>query len=300
VYIGSNKPGEGENIPVSKVVISPEYLGLFNSRNDLSILTLEHASTHAPTQVAAGSERSIWNPGVLETIAGWGVTHPDDDAPPDTLQKANVPITTDAYCESAYPDDEGWDFDPETMVCAGYPKGGVDSCYGDSGGPLFAQTSTGAHRVVGVTSWGNGCAEKDSPGVYARVADTKLRTWVASEVPAGVARDSSPVEGPAATSDPPAEADTTAPETTLRRAKPRLIRAATTRRKGIYRVRFRSSEADSTFECKLDGRGWRRCTSPRRVKVAAGRHKLRVRATDSVGNTDRTPAVSRWRVRKPH
>jgi hypothetical protein len=114
-----------------------------------------------------------------------------------------------------------------------------------------------------------------------------------------VARDSSPVEGPAATSDPPAEADTTAPETTLRRAKPRLIRAATTRRKAIYRFRFRSSEADSTFECKLDRRGWRRCSSPRRVKVAVGRHKLRVRATDSAGNADRTPAISRWRVRKP-
>jgi trypsin len=304
VRIGSNKSGEGEQVPVSQVTVSPDYLGLTN-RNDLSILTLEHASTHAPTQVAAGSERSIWNPGVLATIVGWGVTDPDDDEAPNTLQKANVPITTDAYCESAYPDDEGWDFDPETMVCAGYPEGGVDSCYGDSGGPLFAQTSTGARRVVGVTSWGNGCAEKNSPGVYARVADTKLRTWVASEVPAGVARDSTPADsgtgtdGDGAPSDEPAEADTTPPETTLRRAKPRLIRAATTRRKAIYRFRFRSSEADSTFECKLDRRDWRRCGSPRRVKVAQGRHKFRVRATDSAGNTDRTPAISRWRVRKP-
>jgi trypsin len=310
VYIGSNKSGEGENIPVSEVVISPEYLGLLNSRNDLSILTLEHASTHAPTQVAAGSERSIWNPGVLATIAGWGVTDPDADEPPNTLQKANVPITTDAYCKSAYPDDEGWDFDPETMVCAGYPEGGVDSCYGDSGGPLFAKTSTGARRVVGVTSWGDGCAEKNSPGVYARVADTKLRTWVASEVPAGVARDSTSADsgaggtgtggdGGTLTSDGPAGADTTRPETTLRRAKPRLVRAATTRRKAIYRFRFRSSETDSTFECKLDRHDWRRCSSPRRVKAAPGRHKFRVRATDAAGNTDSTPAISRWRVRNP-
>ena len=318
VYIGSNKLGKGENIPVSEVVVSPEYLGLLNTRNDLSILTLERASTHAPTQVAAGSERSIWNPGVLATIAGWGVTDEDDQEPPDTLQKANVPITTDAYCESAYPDDEGWDFDPETMVCAGYPQGGVDSCYGDSGGPLFAATSTGARRVVGVTSWGDGCAGKKSPGVYARVADTKLRTWVASEVPNGVARDSAPADGGATetptggdgdtggttdsettTSDPPAEADTTAPETTLRRAKPRLVRVATSHRKAIYVFRFRSSEADSTFECKLDRRAWRECTSPKRVKVAPGRHKFRVRATDSAENTDPTPAISRWRVRKP-
>ena len=302
VYIGSNEYGKGENIAVSDVAVSPEYLGLLNSRNDLSILTLEHASAHAPTQVAAGSERTIWNPGVLATIAGWGATDKDATEFPDTLQKANVPITTDAYCESAYPDDEGWDFDPETMVCAGYPKGGVDSCAGDSGGPLFAQTSTGARRVVGVTSWGNGCAEKGYPGVYARVADTKLSTWVASEVPAGVARDSTSADsgaGGTLTSDGPAGADTTQPETTLRRAKPRLVRAATTRRKAIYRFRFRSSETDSTFECKLDRHDWRRCSSPRRVKAASGRHKFRVRATDAAGNTDSTPAISRWRVRNP-
>jgi trypsin len=188
VRIGSNKSGEGEQVPVSSVTISPEYLGL-TSRNDLSILTLSSASTNAPTQVAAGSERSIWDPGTLATIAGWGVTEEDGDLP-DTLQKAQVPITTDEYCESAYSDEDGWDFDPETMVCAGYPEGGVDTCYGDSGGPLFADTS-GVRRVVGVTSWGNGCAEPGYPGVYARVADTKLRTWVESVAPDGVADDGS-------------------------------------------------------------------------------------------------------------
>jgi secreted trypsin-like serine protease len=186
VRIGSHKAGEGERIPVSSVVISPEYFGLLNSRNDLSILTLSRPSAKAPTQVAAGSERSIWNPGVLATIAGWGNTSADGEDFPDTLQKAQVPITTDEYCESAYPDEDGWDFDPETMVCAGYPEGGVDTCQGDSGGPLFAD-GAGSRRVVGVTSWGNGCAQEGFPGVYARVADTKLRTWVESVAPNGVA-----------------------------------------------------------------------------------------------------------------
>ena len=161
-----------------------------DSRNDLSILTLSRPSVHAPTQVAAGSERSIWDPGTLATIAGWGNTSADGEEFPDTLQKAQVPITTDEYCESRYSDDDGWDFDPETMVCAGYPEGGVDTCQGDSGGPLFADGSAG-RRVVGVTSWGNGCAQEGFPGVYARVADTKLRTWVESVAPNGVAGDGS-------------------------------------------------------------------------------------------------------------
>ena len=163
------------------MTVSPEYLGL-TSRNDLSILTLSRAVDEgARRRSRARRERSIWDPGALATIAGWGVTEEDGDLP-DTLQKAQVPITTDAYCESRYSDDDGWDFDPETMVCAGYPEGGVDTCQGDSGGPLFADAS-GGRRVVGVTSWGNGCAQEGFPGVYARVADTKLRTWVESVRP---------------------------------------------------------------------------------------------------------------------
>ncbi len=49
-----------------------------------------------------------------------------------------MPITTDEYCESAYSDEDGWDFDPETMVCAGYPRAASTRATGDSGGPLFA------------------------------------------------------------------------------------------------------------------------------------------------------------------
>ena len=180
VWIGGTTSGGGEPATVSSVSIPPDYLGL-TDRNDLSILTLAAPSTKAPTKVAGASERSIWNPGTLGTIVGWGETEDGGDLP-DTLQKAQVPITSDAYCESAYSDEDGWDFDPETMICAGYPDGGVDSCHGDSGGPLFS-----GGRVVGVTSWGNGCAEPGYPGVYARVADTKLRTWVASVAPNGVA-----------------------------------------------------------------------------------------------------------------
>ena len=190
VRIGSHQRNQGERIPVSKVAITPDYFGLFNSRNDLSILTLSRPSVHAPTPVASAGERSIWNPGVLATIAGWGVTEEGGDELPATLQKAQVPITTDDYCESAYSDDDRWDFDPETMVCAGYPQGGVDTCQGDSGGPLFGAAADGSRRVVGVTSWGDGCAQKNAPGVYGRVADTKLREWVASEAPGGVATTS--------------------------------------------------------------------------------------------------------------
>jgi trypsin len=178
VRIGSNKPGQGQRAPVSSVVAHPNYLA--TSGYDISLLRLTSAAAPAPVKVAGTGETASWSAGTRETIVGWGVTEEGGDTP-DTLQKAQVPVTTDAYCAGAYSD-----FDAKTMVCAGYPQGGVDTCQGDSGGPMFGHNAAGALRVVGTTSFGEGCAEPGKPGVYGRVGDTTLREWIRSQAPAAV------------------------------------------------------------------------------------------------------------------
>ena len=183
VRVGGVTQSDGEQRGVSRVVMHPDYL--FTSGYDISLLQLSSSSTMAPTQVAGAGERSIWTPGTLETIVGWGVTSEGGDTP-DRLQEAQVPITTDAYCAGAYSD-----FDPATMVCAGFPQGGVDTCQGDSGGPMFGRTTAGALRVVGTTSFGEGCARPGRPGVYGRVADDTLRPWIAANAAGGVSTASS-------------------------------------------------------------------------------------------------------------
>jgi secreted trypsin-like serine protease len=178
VRIGGTKSGQGESVPVSKVTAHSNYLA--TSGYDISLLTLSRSSTQAPTKVAGSGETGIWSPGTLETIVGWGVTEEGGDAP-DTLQEAEVPITTDSYCAGAY-----GDFDANTMVCAGYRQGGVDTCQGDSGGPMFGALTDGTRRVVGTTSFGEGCARPNKPGVYGRVGDSTLREWIRERVPDGV------------------------------------------------------------------------------------------------------------------
>ncbi|XP_043077327.1 enteropeptidase [Puntigrus tetrazona] len=98
-------------------------------------------------------------------IAGWGLTA-EDGTGADVLQQAVVPILNNKQCQEWLPE---YNF-TERMLCAGYAEGGVDSCQGDSGGPLVCEEASGGWVLVGVTSFGVGCARPQRPGAYARVS----------------------------------------------------------------------------------------------------------------------------------
>jgi secreted trypsin-like serine protease len=75
------------------------------------------------------------------------------------------------------------------MLCAGYPQGGTDTCQGDSGGPLLVPVGHDL-RLVGATSFGAGCGRPGKPGVYARVAEGPIKTFIVRFVPQAFAADS--------------------------------------------------------------------------------------------------------------
>uniref|UniRef100_A0A8D3DAY8 trypsin n=1 Tax=Scophthalmus maximus TaxID=52904 RepID=A0A8D3DAY8_SCOMX len=128
--------GSEQFISSSRVIRHPNYSS-YNINNDVMLIKL-----------TCGSAQRL--------CPRW---HHVQTADKNKLQCLDLPILSERDCENAYPG-----MITQAMFCAGYLEGGKDSCQGDSGGPVVCNG-----ELQGVVSWGYGCAERDHPGVYAKV-----------------------------------------------------------------------------------------------------------------------------------
>ncbi|XP_027014209.2 transmembrane protease serine 2 [Tachysurus fulvidraco] len=94
-------------------------------------------------------------------VTGWGTTVMQGSAS-NELREAQISLISQAVCNSSQVYNGQL---TNTMICAGNLAGGVDSCQGDSGGPLVTSQNF-LWWLVGDTSWGQGCALRNRPGVY--------------------------------------------------------------------------------------------------------------------------------------
>lgn len=140
--------------------------------NDLAILKLKEPVGVTPIDLALSSDAALYAGGTSATVIGYGKTDPRTPILPFVLQEANIPLASDQTCMNEL----GRYFNPATQLCAGVKASsatsgdGIDSCNGDSGGPLFVSDGIGGHKQVGVVSWGMGyCANEKTRGVYSKI-----------------------------------------------------------------------------------------------------------------------------------
>ncbi|KAM8980795.1 transmembrane protease serine 12-like [Sarcophilus harrisii] len=106
-------------------------------------------------------------------ISGWGQTR-NKGPYSSILQEAEVHYIPRNTCNSEESYDE---IVPYTSFCAGEEDGTVDTCLGDSGGPLMCYIpESKRYFLMGITSFGSNCGKKSFPGVYTGVQFYKM--WV--------------------------------------------------------------------------------------------------------------------------
>jgi trypsin len=169
IRTGSSHKGEGGQVyRVLNVINHPLY---DEDTTDYDIALLELAEpivineNTAAIELAEEDEDAMVDD--LAIVSGWGDTKSFGDDK-NLLRSAEVPIFDQELCAHLNKDHGVL---TDRMICAGYLAGGRDSCQGDSGGPLAVDG-----KLVGIVSWGVGCALPNYPGVYARVS--ALRSWI--------------------------------------------------------------------------------------------------------------------------
>jgi secreted trypsin-like serine protease len=172
---GSDAP---ETIPVKAIVPNPNFTTSRRfgsaSTNDIMLVVLSKAST-APV-VEWNSDPNAPIVGEAVTVIGFGKTSSGGQVS-DNLRQVNLHEVDFTACNAAY----GNVLTVDSHLCAADP--GKDSCFGDSGGPLFHDNSdnTTSTTVVGIVSFGSKqCASPTNPGVYTRVST--FATWISGEI----------------------------------------------------------------------------------------------------------------------
>uniref|UniRef100_A0A3Q4GW67 Peptidase S1 domain-containing protein n=1 Tax=Neolamprologus brichardi TaxID=32507 RepID=A0A3Q4GW67_NEOBR len=155
-----------------KQIIAHRYYNRYTEDSDIALMELDTRVnlTQHIRPICLPSSTYYFPSGQEAWITGWGNTL-QGGAATAILQKAEVKIINSWLCNVVLNYRV-----TGNMLCAGVLSGGVDTCKGDSGGPLSVANSRGRFFLAGVTSWGKGCARIYAPGVYTRV--TKYRSWI--------------------------------------------------------------------------------------------------------------------------
>ncbi|XP_054266304.1 trypsin-like isoform X3 [Macrosteles quadrilineatus] len=168
-------------VTIARVRVHPEY-NPQTQQADVSVITLARTVSYTPVCLPPRNYQP-YGPAV---VIGFGSTLAKSQYP-CTLMQAQVDIYSRRQCARSSLAPE-YSHVPGT-ICAGVPAGGVDSCDGDSGGPIMTVGKDGAYIVQGIVSFGEGCARKNLPGVYTKVS--AYREFIDSSVNSGGSDDAS-------------------------------------------------------------------------------------------------------------
>ncbi|XP_061635960.1 coagulation factor VII-like isoform X2 [Phyllopteryx taeniolatus] len=165
--------GTEQVIQVSQILMHERYEKK-TADNDIALLRLASPVVYTPYAVPVClptktlAERDLWAIR-MHTVSGWG-RRGENGPTSHLMRRLTVPRIRTQQCIR----ESGVQI-TENMFCAGYLTGQEDSCKGDSGGPLVTQYKKTTF-LLGIVSWGKGCARPGHYGIYTRVS--KYLQWI--------------------------------------------------------------------------------------------------------------------------
>ena len=163
---------------IRRIIVHPAYE---TRGTDVALLRLDGPVRTRKVAVPGARLTAFERGGTRVTVSGWGSQiFPDvvGATAPDRMRMATVSVVADQQCSSGANQLAG--FTPDDEVCASRLLG--DACQGDSGGPLVKNRRGRPPMIVGVVSFGVGCATPGFPGVYAEVGSPAVGSFLARHV----------------------------------------------------------------------------------------------------------------------
>ncbi|XP_077607070.1 transmembrane protease serine 11B-like [Crocuta crocuta] len=132
--------------------------------NDIALVQLaeEVSFTKYVRRICLPEAKMKLSENASAVVTGWGSLYMNGPLPM-ILQEASVKIIDNKVCNAPH---ALGGLVTDEMLCAGFMSGKADACQTDSGGPLAYSDSRNVWHLVGIVSWGDGCAKKNKPGVY--------------------------------------------------------------------------------------------------------------------------------------
>ena len=186
ILVGTNdlsKPARGERLAVARRIQHPMY----STTYDITVLVLAAASTIEPRAIATGWARTDIQDGAPVELVGFGAIDRNANQYIDAMQEAETTITDAACTDLASGCEPG--AQPAGELGAGGM--GIDTCPGDSGGPLYLKTSYGDF-LAGLTSraYADATYPCQDGGLYVR--PDAVVDWIEEQAGVGVTRGPEP------------------------------------------------------------------------------------------------------------
>lgn len=211
IFVGSNviAAGQGDVVPVEKIIKHPNYVGT-EFDHDIALIKLARAPNARYATIKVPDQQfgdMLDQPGVTTIVTGWGLQN--GGTRPEALRQAEIQMLDRDLCNQSMlearaeeavkgfgyavgafgiKEDDAYALWDQlvakapipmsgNMLCSGTYEGGKTSCSGDSGGPLVVPLTDGSYIQAGIVSWGlagnngQGCDEQALFSAYTRISN---------------------------------------------------------------------------------------------------------------------------------